>query len=161
MISKAELKRMIETGRNASYNEANKAEYKRLALKLLRSVAKLLNCYGPGIVRFNPGGIAVSGDAILHSDRVYIDLSFGTCADLGILVRACESRKDYHGKANHWYTFERLTADGAQGLALFASKVSEFHASLDYSLPGHCKACTRPVMAEYLSNSDADYRDRD
>lgn len=150
MISKAEIRRMIQAGKTAAYNEANKAEYKRLSLKLMRSTAKLLGCYGPGIVRFNAGGIAVSGDAILHSDRVYINLSFGCCQSLGVMVRAVESRKDYHGKANHWYPLEKLAEYGAVGLAEFASKVAEYHASLDYAIQGHCKACTRPVMRAHL-----------
>jgi hypothetical protein len=122
MISKKEISRMIEAGRHARYNEPEKQEYKRLSLKLMRAVAKELGCYGPGIVRFNAGGIAVCGDSILHSEWVYIMLSDGSfmSSGLGVLVRTCSGRKDYTGDRNTYYSLSDLQTHGAHGLAQFA-----------------------------------------
>lgn len=59
-----------------------KAEFKDLAVKYL----KWLLGSGVGKVKFNAGGVAVSGDAILDSSP-YVMISAGT-AHLGILYRA-------------------------------------------------------------------------
>ena len=92
-------------------------------MTLLRQVAKHLGLpKGTFEVRFNPGGIAVSGDATLHGENIYITLN----ADmgLGVLVRTCKGRKDYTGGMNCWYGFDFLADKGAAGLADFARKVA-------------------------------------
>lgn len=60
-------------------------------------------------LRFNPGGIAVWGEVTLHCEHVYIQASHG--CDLGVLVRACEGRKDYTGRQNCWIDFQTLRND--------------------------------------------------
>jgi hypothetical protein len=107
-----------------SYNQENKEMFRRAAMAMLRKVALHLRLpTGSFEVRFNPGGIAVSGDATLHSEGVYVTLNadgFG----LGVLVRSCKGRKDYAGGRNCWFPFDRLTKEGASGLAEFAEAVA-------------------------------------
>ena len=81
---------------SASYNEENKAKFKREAMALLRKVAKLLN-FDPKTydLRYNPAGIACSGDATLHHENVYVQLNLDVCD--WVLVRTCKSKKDYTG----------------------------------------------------------------
>lgn len=78
--------------------EEDKAEYKRLALNYLRQLAKDLGLLrGTYDVRFNPGGPAVCGDAILHHDKFYFHIN-----DTGVMWRHCSGRKDYTGEKNLW-----------------------------------------------------------
>jgi hypothetical protein len=57
-------------------------------------------------LRFNRGGSAVHGDATLHTDNLYIQLSTDT--QLGVLVRSCQGRKDYSGGPNQWIGWEKF-----------------------------------------------------
>jgi len=124
-MKRYELKNLIMAGKAASYNAQRKEEYRRLSMRLLREVRKLLGGSAETIdVRFNPGGIAVCGDATLHSDSVYIQISAGSFDGLGVLVRAVSSRKDYLGAGNRYCSLERLAQFGAQGLAQFAAQVA-------------------------------------
>lgn len=92
------IKIICELAALSGYNEETKAQYKKLSLKFLRSLAKKLSLpKGTYSIRFNPGGIAVSGDAILHHDKFYI--SFG---GYGAYWRECNGQKDYSGKVNRW-----------------------------------------------------------
>jgi len=128
-MKRYELKNLIMAGKAASYNAQRKEEYRRLSMRLLREVRKLLGGSAETIdVRFNPGGIAVCGDATLHSDSVYIQISAGSFDGLGVLVRAVSSRKDYLGAGNRYCSLERLAQFGAQGLAQFAEQVASVDA---------------------------------
>lgn len=98
------------------YNSVDKAEFKRLSTKFLRAVAKELGLTRDTYdIRFNPGGIAVSGDATLHHDKFYVMLNLDMCD--WILVRRCNGRKDYTGGPNISYQFDKLI--DVQGFALF------------------------------------------
>jgi hypothetical protein len=94
---------------NRGYQE--KLKFKRNALALLKQVNIALELNAD--MRYNPGGIAVSGEATLHADKVYIQVSD---IDLGILYRTVRGRKDYSGGFNHWYSWSALEANGARGL---------------------------------------------
>ncbi len=95
---KSKLAIITELARAAGYNEEGKAAYKRLALSVLRTVARELNlAKGTYSIRFNPGGIAVAGDAILHHDHFYL-----TMGETGVMWRTCKGQKDYSGGANRW-----------------------------------------------------------
>ena len=60
-------------------------------------------------LRSNAGGIAVSGEATLHADRLYVQASQpATRADTGILFRSCAGRRDYTGGQNHFASLDRL-----------------------------------------------------
>lgn len=92
------LRIIHELARQAGYNEQGKAQYKTLAMKLLRRVAKELALpKGTYDLRFNPGGIAVAGDATLHHEKFYL-----TVNETGVMYRTCKGRKDYTGGANCW-----------------------------------------------------------
>jgi hypothetical protein len=52
-------------------------------------------------IRSSPGGVAVSGEIILHGESVYIQISQpATGADSGVLIRSCSARRDYEGGRN-------------------------------------------------------------
>jgi len=49
------------------------------------------------------GGVAVSGEVILHSESVYIEISQpASGADSGVLIRSCRGRRDYEAGRNHF-----------------------------------------------------------
>jgi hypothetical protein len=53
--------------------------------------------------------IAVSGEATLHGDRLYVQVSQpATRADTGILFRTCEGRRDYTGGRNNFASLDLL-----------------------------------------------------
>jgi hypothetical protein len=92
------IKIICELARASGYDYDTKEQYRRLALSFLRSVAKDLQLEkGSYEIRFNPGGIAVAGDAILHHNNFYLHFS-----DSGAYWRTCEGRKDYTGGRNRW-----------------------------------------------------------
>lgn len=91
------MKNLFTLAHAAGYNEPIKAEWKKKSLALLRRIAKDLQLpKGTFDIRFNPGGIAVSGDATLHHDSFYLQIN-----DFGGYWRTCKGRKDYTGGANH------------------------------------------------------------
>ncbi len=95
---KSKLAIVTDTARGAGGNELVKAQYKRLALNVLRSIARDLQlAKGTYSIRFNAGGPAVAGDAVLHHDRFYLSMS-----EAGVYWRTCEGQKDYHGGPNRW-----------------------------------------------------------
>jgi len=57
---------------------------------------------GDADIRFNPGGIAVSGETTLHAGRVYVQFSGDYHGRSGVLVRSCKGRKDYTGGWNRY-----------------------------------------------------------
>ena len=109
---------------SASYNEANKTKFKREGMSLLRKVVKILGLEkGTYDLRYNAGGIAVSGDCTLHTDNFYVRFNLDCCD--WVLVRTCKSRKDYTGGMNRQYPLRQLQQEGAEGLAQFISSWKE------------------------------------
>jgi len=107
---------------SASYNEEMKARFKKEAMALLRRVVAILGLKkGTYDLRYNPAGIACSGDATLHADNFYV--TFNLDVSEWVLVRTCEGRKDYNGGRNRQYWFSQLKQEGAQGLANFIEDV--------------------------------------
>lgn len=91
---------LVQLARSSSYNEENKMEWKKKSMSFMRRVAKELNLTkGEYSISFNPGGIAVSGDAILHHNSFYLHLN-----DFGGYWRTCSSQKDYTGGFNRNFT---------------------------------------------------------
>ena len=89
---------IVTLARVSPYNEERKKAYKTEALRWLRAIAKRLELNKKDYdIRFNPGGIAVSGEATLHHEKVYIQTS-----ETGIMWRTCDGRKDYIGGPNRW-----------------------------------------------------------
>jgi hypothetical protein len=78
-----------------------------------RQLQKLATALGlePGDydLRSNKAGIAVSGEATLHADRLYVQASqSATGSNTGILFRNCEGRRDYIGGPNHFTSLDLL-----------------------------------------------------
>ena len=94
---KTSISFLVGLARSSSYNEEIKAVWKKKSLSFLRRVAKELHLVkGEYSIRFNPGGIAVSGDAILHHNQFYLHIN-----DFGGYWRTCKGQKDYCGGVNH------------------------------------------------------------
>ena len=96
--------------RRVAYNSARKDVFHRRARLQLRRLAVALGLK-PGAydLRSNHGGIAVSGEAILHTDRLYIQVCQPvTRHDSGILYRTCNGQKDYVGGPNNFASLDLL-----------------------------------------------------
>jgi hypothetical protein len=100
-MTRAQAVRLFSRARSlrskCEYNEVNKRRFLDAAFAVCIWLAKRLE--GGADVRLCEGGVAVSGEAILHGERVYVQIGDSTC---GILVRSCAGRKDYCGGQNHW-----------------------------------------------------------
>jgi hypothetical protein len=93
---------------NVAYNEQLKAKFHRGAASVLRKlIAKLGLAKGEYDLRHNQGGIAVSGEITLHTDRLYVQLSQSSTG-LGFMWRSCKGRKDYTGGRNIWSSWDEL-----------------------------------------------------
>ena len=96
--------------RPVSYDNKAKRAFHSRALRQLKHLANALGLE-PGAydLRSNPGGIAVSGEVTLHGDHVYVQACQPvTGHDTGVMFRACEGRKDYHGGPNHFASLDLL-----------------------------------------------------
>ena len=94
---------MFDWYRRCAYDGEQKKAFHRQARIALRVLAKELRLPPNSFdVRSCVGGIAVSGEVILHGDTIYIQVCQpATGADSGILIRTCEGRRDYEGGRNH------------------------------------------------------------
>jgi hypothetical protein len=95
--------------RVAYYPEAKRLFHQHARRQLQNLAAALGFKPGDFDLRSNKGGIAVSGEATLHADRLYVQASQpATGSNTGILFRACESRRDYLGGPNHFASLDLL-----------------------------------------------------
>ena len=90
------------------YDQFAKEEFKRSGLAAMRALAKELP-FKEVEVRFNPGGIAVSGDLVLHGMfeeghgiYVHVNQHSWNGRKVACYCRAVTSMKDYTGKRNNW-----------------------------------------------------------
>jgi hypothetical protein len=93
-----------------AYDGEAKRAFHNHARRRLKQLADALGL-APGSfdLRSNPGGIAVSGEATLHADQLYVQASQPpTAQDTGILFRTCQGRKDYYGGPNNFASLELL-----------------------------------------------------
>ena len=81
---------------------ADKDVFHKTGMRRLRAFAQthLGLSKGQFDVRSNRGGIAVSGEVTLHTDRIYIQLSKGFSGP-GILIRTCGGRRNFSGHSNN------------------------------------------------------------
>jgi hypothetical protein len=107
---------------NLSYEPEAKAVFLEQSAKLARMIAGKLGLNEDQYeVRINPGGIAVSGDVILHTDKLYVNFSKSCLGpDQGFMYRSCNGRKDYSGGQNRWMKWEALL-DFDRAVASFAA----------------------------------------
>lgn len=90
--------------RGVGYDAEAKAAFHSEGRKAMKRLAASLDlARGDHEVRVCAGGIAVSGEIILHSDNIYIQLSLG-CMGPGreVMFRRVSGRRDYTGGPNHW-----------------------------------------------------------
>lgn len=96
--------------KRVAYDADAKRSFHINARRELRALAAALG-FRPGEydLRSNKGGIAVSGEATLHADRLYVQASQpATGHDSGVLFRNCEGRRDYVGGRNHFVSLALL-----------------------------------------------------
>lgn len=93
-----------------AYNESAKREFLRTSKQMAILLASRLGLNEDQYeVRVNKGGIAVSGEVILHTDSRYVRLSQSSgILGEGFLVRTCEGRGDFVGGRNHFVKWEDL-----------------------------------------------------
>src|SRR5262245_59002114 len=93
-----------------AYSPTRKHLFKNNAKRALRRLAEALALpAGSYDLRWNEGGIAVSGEATLHHEKIYVQV-MQSClgSGHGILIRSCKGRRDYTGGRNHWLPLDRL-----------------------------------------------------
>ena len=135
-MTQREINRLVALEGQCGYNHAAKTEFCKLSMKLMRELRETLGMFSAD-VRYNAGGIAVSGEATMHGDVVYVQVSDFR---LGILYRTCKGQRDYTGGRNNWFSFDRLKATGVKGLAasvaqlLSRNESSQYVGSLDEQL---------------------------
>lgn len=114
MMTKNQTKRVQALIRLAKADLYDNAELKRqfyldcrLILTWLASELGLEK--GQYEIRYCKGGVAVSGDIILHSDDIYVSLSqSGLPSGMDFMWRTVKSRNDYRGNANQWSAWAEL-----------------------------------------------------
>jgi hypothetical protein len=125
-IKQSELERFVYLSSNCSYDNSGegecglglkKDEYRKLGRRILKSLADILGLQkGEYDIRWNPGGIACSGDHTLHTDWFYLGLS----DNLGVgwfFYRTCKGRKDYTGGCNCIVQWQHFLTYGLEYLA--------------------------------------------
>ena len=99
-ITRNQLQRFAQLAHICGYNSELKAEYQRLGKKILKKIVDCLGLKrGEYRLSWNPGGIAVSGDHTLHTDKFYLALS-DNCNMGSFYYRTCSSMRDYCGNQN-------------------------------------------------------------
>lgn len=109
--------KLAELG-DVSYKLFEKKAFATAGRAFLRDLAKRLGLQkGQFDLRYNEGGIAVSGEVTLHSESLYVQISqlFGRTS---VLYRGCRGRKDYCGLTNHTVSIDEL-ATRSDRLQLF------------------------------------------
>ncbi|WP_210234900.1 hypothetical protein [Methylocystis sp. B8] len=95
---------MFDWRQHCAYDGAQKKLFHAKGRAALRALAKELwlppNSFD---VRNCHGGVAASGEIILHGESIYIQISQpATGADSGVPIRSCNGRCDYEGGRNHF-----------------------------------------------------------
>lgn len=111
-ISTKDISRFVALTKDACYDEVNKQEFRKLGRRILKAIALQMGLNeGEYDIRWNPGGIACSGDHTLHTDKIYLALhdNYGT----GYFYwRTCKGRKDYTGGTNQIVSWTSLLKGG-------------------------------------------------
>lgn len=100
--------------RSVSYvDPAVKIRWHSQARAKLRALANALGLdAGTYDLRSHPGGIAVSGEIILHGEHIYVQVNqpFGGYGNpnSGVLFRRCKGRRDYEGRRNNFAPLDLL-----------------------------------------------------
>lgn len=111
----------------------SKVWFHNVGKELLRDMADLMGLKeGTYDVRSNVAGPAVSGEVVLHGDRVYVSLGQGVAMHDVFMYRSCKDRRDYVGGPNHWMKWVDLLdlPKAAERVALVMGSVVEFQSEL-------------------------------
>lgn len=106
----SEISSAFDFRKRVAYQKWPKREFHLAARRQLQLLAEALGL-APGSydIRNNAGGIAVSGEIILHPARIYIHVSQpATGHDTGVMFRTCEGPKDYVGGPNNFASLDLL-----------------------------------------------------
>jgi len=109
-MSQTDAAERFDFRKPVSYDAEGKRRFHRHARRQLLALAAALGLEpGDYDLRANAAGIAVSGEATIHADRLYVQVSQpATRADTGILFRTCEGRRDYTGGRNNFASLDLL-----------------------------------------------------
>jgi len=96
--------------KSVAYDAEAKRIFHSRARSQLRRVASALGLKPDTYdLRSNQAGIAVSGEIILHSDHLYVQVSQSAMGyHSGVLFRTCKGRKDYVGGPNNFASLDLL-----------------------------------------------------
>jgi len=110
----------VVSGLGSSINASNKNRFHNVAKRRLRKLAReYLGLREDEFdVRSCKGGPAVGGEAILHTDKIYVAVHATPCMGKHILYRTCNGRRDYCGGRNNWADISELDA-----LNVFAARL--------------------------------------
>lgn len=101
-----------------SYNEDGKKAFHSEGKRVLKLLAEKMGLGKSDYdLRSSLGGIAVSGDVILHTDNVYVSLSQTGLSNHKFMYRTCNGRKDYSGHQNNWQGIDALSDEEIDGFA--------------------------------------------
>jgi len=96
--------------KRVSYDPEAKRLFHRHAQRQLKALAAALGLWDHQYdLRCHEAGPAVSGESILHTDWLYVQVSQSSMGpDAGILFRSCEGRRDYIGGVNNFAPIDLL-----------------------------------------------------
>lgn len=141
----------FDWSKSASYDGSQKDAFHKAAKKQLKKLAAEIG-FGAGSydIRSNRGGIAVSGEIILHHGDLYVQVdqsSMGT--EKSVMVRTCKNRKDYAGGNNHFAPLAWLNDSELHQLTAFCKQVLEqkLGFSADAKDPGYNPHYSTPRFA--------------
>jgi hypothetical protein len=132
-ITTKQLARFVALTRLACYDYHNKEEYKKLGRKILKYIAEQMQLPKESYeIRWNPGGIACSGDHTLHTDRIYVALH-DNIGSGWFYWRTVTGRKDYTGGQNQIVRWEKFLQPGGLDKLIGLLKVAQAGAYKDLS----------------------------
>lgn len=107
MRGKSALAVLAQKG--VSYDEQAKKLFHSDGRKALKRLGDAL-CLADGSydLRSNKGGIAVSGEIVLHGEDIYVQLGLGIGSGREVMFRRVAGRRDYCGDRNHWAAIGEL-----------------------------------------------------
>lgn len=99
--------------RGVGYDEGAKRLFHAEARRALQRLAEALQLAPADYdIRVCAGGPAISGEVILHTDQLYVQVALSNFGAGEILFRRVRGRQDYCGERNHWAGMaELLDAD--------------------------------------------------
>lgn len=135
-ITSAEIAALARFVANAqlSYHEENKEHFlretRRLAARFATELALNPSQFD---LRVNRGGIAGSGDVMLHADHLYVSLNAEIDFGRGraFMFRGCQSRQDYTGLGNRWALWHDIGRD-------FSGVVSAMRVAMNEATTVNC-----------------------